>query len=78
MDKDDIVAEGRWVTDDPKTKVHGRELGNNASKVWVTKAIEPRSKVWRPTNGIEIMEEAEGSTIAWPTDHVIKDGMLTF
>ncbi|KAF5178242.1 hypothetical protein FRX31_032171, partial [Thalictrum thalictroides] len=73
MDEQDIVAEGIWVTDNPATLVQGCELGRNACKVWVTKAVEPNAKVWRPAFGIQIMEEATKSFIAWPADHIIYD-----
>ncbi|KAF5189991.1 hypothetical protein FRX31_020422 [Thalictrum thalictroides] len=73
MDEQDIVAEAIWVTNDPTTLVYGCELGRNACMVWVTNAIDPNAKVWRPTFGIQKMEEAIKSTIAWPADHIIYD-----
>ncbi|PIA27957.1 hypothetical protein AQUCO_07400062v1 [Aquilegia coerulea] len=73
MDEQDIVAEAIWMTDDPTTLVHGRELGRKACKVWVTNAVDPNAKVWRPTFGIQKMEEAIKTNIAWPADHILYD-----
>ncbi|KAF9599373.1 hypothetical protein IFM89_036859 [Coptis chinensis] len=73
MVKEDIVAEGRWVTDDPSTVVHDIPLGQGASKVWVDAAVEHTARLWRSTSDMERMKDAVGSVIAWPTDFIIKE-----
>ncbi|KAF5181456.1 hypothetical protein FRX31_028958, partial [Thalictrum thalictroides] len=53
------------------------QCGNNSEfKEDISKMTpleDPNAKLWRPTTGIQIMEEAIKSTIAWPTDHIIYD-----
>ena len=66
-----VVAEGRWATKDPKQKVHFVPLGDNAVKVWVDIVKVSDVKVWRPSDEVEIMEDALGTAIAWPEDKVI-------
>ncbi|KAF9619454.1 hypothetical protein IFM89_007029 [Coptis chinensis] len=72
MDKEDIVAEGTWLTNDPNAICSGVKLGPGACKVWVTNALEPSAKVWKPSNGLRTMEQAVTRSIAWPSDHIIK------
>lgn len=66
-----VVAEGRWATNDPKQKVHFVPLGDNVVKVWVDIVKVSDVKVWRPSDEVEIMEDALGTAIAWPEDKVI-------
>ncbi|KAF9595283.1 hypothetical protein IFM89_038418 [Coptis chinensis] len=72
MNKEDIVAEGTWLTDDPNAICGGVKLGLGACKVWVTNALEPSAKVWKPSNGLQTMEQAMTRSIAWPINHIIK------
>ncbi|KAF9589709.1 hypothetical protein IFM89_027984 [Coptis chinensis] len=74
VDKEDIVAEGTWLTDDPNAICDCVKLGPSACKVWVTNALEPSAKVWKPSNGLRTMEQAMTRSIAWPSDHIIKMG----
>ncbi|KAF9596819.1 hypothetical protein IFM89_013605 [Coptis chinensis] len=63
MDKEDIVAEGTWLTDDPNAICSGVKLGPGACKVWVTNALEPSAKVWKASNGLRTMEQALGFVV---------------
>ncbi|CAA7049991.1 unnamed protein product [Microthlaspi erraticum] len=65
------VAEGRWSSDDPEQLVHFVPLGPNAVRVWVDVVKVSDAEVWKTTSFIECMEDAIGSTIAWPKDKVL-------
>jgi len=66
-----VVAERRWSSNNPEQLVHFVPLGNNAVRVWVDVVKVNDAKVWRPTSAIECMEDAIGTTIAWPKDKVV-------
>ncbi|KAF9591709.1 hypothetical protein IFM89_006055, partial [Coptis chinensis] len=51
----------------------GKKLGSGASKIEVNFVNDPKAKLWRPSNGMKTFEDALGYSIAWPTDHVIKE-----
>ena len=51
--------------------MHFVTLGNNAVRVCVDVVKVNDAKVWRPTSAIECMEDAIGTTIAWPEDKVV-------
>ncbi|KAJ6838693.1 uncharacterized protein M6B38_318720 [Iris pallida] len=67
----EIVAIGRWVTDDPKTVVHGTALGKDVSRVWVDLVLQPTAPLYRPCFGHDTVEEIQGSVTAWPTKHIL-------
>ena len=56
---------------DPADKVHFIPLGPNASKVMVEVSKMDDARVWRPNSEIEVIGDAVGSTVAWPTDKVV-------
>ena len=56
---------------DPADKVHFISLGPNASKVWVEVSKIDDARVWRPNSEVEVIADAVGSTVAWPTDKVV-------
>ncbi|XP_012836540.1 PREDICTED: uncharacterized protein LOC105957165 [Erythranthe guttata] len=66
-----IVAEGRWSSNDPSQVVHFVPLGPNATRVWVETAKVPAASLWRSTSEMEFIEDAIGTTVAWPTDKVV-------
>ncbi|XP_024016375.1 uncharacterized protein LOC112089853 [Eutrema salsugineum] len=66
-----VIAEGRWSTNDPLQTVHFVPLGPNAVKVWIDVVKVKDACVWRPSSEIECMEDAIGTTIAWPEDKVV-------
>ncbi|XP_020876981.1 uncharacterized protein LOC110227332 [Arabidopsis lyrata subsp. lyrata] len=65
------VAEGRVCSTDPADKVHNRPLGPNATKVWVVVSLIDNAKVWRPSSEVQIIADAQGTTVAWPNDKIV-------
>ena len=68
---EEIVAEGRWSSSDPDYLVHYLRLRPHAMRVWVDVVKKPGVYLWRPTSEMTTIEEAMGSTIAWPADKVL-------
>ncbi|CAA7025611.1 unnamed protein product [Microthlaspi erraticum] len=66
-----VVAEGRWASNNPEKNVHFVPLGNNTVRVWIDIVNVKDAAVWRPCSEIEAMEDAIGTSIAWPEDNVI-------
>lgn len=69
----EVIAEGRVSSSDPDVLVHFVRLGENAVKVWVDTIKVPTAPLWRPTSDFECIEDAIGSTIAWPSANVITE-----
>ncbi|KAL0533838.1 hypothetical protein IC582_028109 [Cucumis melo] len=67
----EIVAEGIWSSNDPATLVHHVSISPHAIRVWVDVAKKPNAYLWRSTSEMTCIEEALGSTVAWPSDKVI-------
>ncbi|KAL0549748.1 hypothetical protein IC582_014236 [Cucumis melo] len=67
----EVVAEGRWSSNDPKVIVHHVPLGPQAVRVWVDLPKRPDAFLWRPNSEMTYVKDAVGSTIAWPFDKVI-------
>lgn len=68
--KNHVVAEGRWSSNNPASVVHFVPLGPNACRVWVDVVKDKDAAVWRRSSEIEYMEDAFGTSIAWPEDKV--------
>lgn len=68
-----IVAEGVVASTDPNEKVHFVQLGKDAIKVWVMNATVPEAVLWRPTSDLVCIEDAVGSTVAWPAAKVVTE-----
>lgn len=66
-----VDAEGRWSSSDPKVLVHHVSLGPQAVKVWVDLPIKDDVFLWRPNSEMTYIEDAIGSTAAWPSDKVL-------
>ena len=66
-----VVAEGTIASTDPTTMVHCVPLGKDAVKVWVNFVRVNDALLWRPTSECTYMEDAFGTTIAWPAAYVI-------
>ena len=47
------------------------QLLPNAMRVWVDTPKVPTASVWRPTSELEFIEDAVGTTVAWPIDKVL-------
>ncbi|KAL0690551.1 hypothetical protein Bca4012_090229 [Brassica carinata] len=69
--KRQVVAEGRWASDNPDITVHFVPLGPNGVKVWIDVVKVNKAEVWRPSDEIESMGDALGTCIAWPKEKVI-------
>ncbi|KAA0060575.1 uncharacterized protein E6C27_scaffold22G004450 [Cucumis melo var. makuwa] len=70
-DSGEIVAEGRWSSNDQTALVHHVPISSRAIRVWVDVAKKPNAYLWRPTSEMTCIEEALGSIVAWPSDKVI-------
>ncbi|KAL0556740.1 hypothetical protein IC582_005256 [Cucumis melo] len=66
----EIVAEGRWSSNDPAALVHHVPIGPHAIRVWVGVATKPNAYLWRPTPEMTCIEEALESTVAWSSNKV--------
>ena len=69
---DEIVAEGRWSSSDPTALVHHIPIGPNAARVSIDAVRNPNAFLWRPNSEMLHIEDAIGSTIAWPIDKIIR------
>ncbi|TYK00394.1 Plant transposase [Cucumis melo var. makuwa] len=67
----EVVAEGRWSSNDPNVIVHHVPLGPHAVRVWVDLPKKLDTFLWRPNSEMTYIEDAVGSTVAWPLDKVI-------
>ncbi|XP_012840459.1 PREDICTED: uncharacterized protein LOC105960350 isoform X2 [Erythranthe guttata] len=67
----EVVAEGRVSSSDPNELVHFVPLGPNAMRIWIDTVKVSIASLWRPTSEMEFMEDAFGTTVAWPSDKVI-------
>ena len=69
----EVIAEGRVSSTDPNVMVHFVRLGEGAVTVWVDIVKVPNAPLWRPTSEFEFIEDAIGSTIAWPSATVASE-----
>ncbi|KAH7839622.1 hypothetical protein Vadar_006403 [Vaccinium darrowii] len=67
---EEVVAEGRWSSSDPNEHAHHIPLGPSAMRVWVDVAKNGAAFLWRPTSDMETIEDAVGTTVAWPVDKI--------
>ncbi|KAL0551148.1 hypothetical protein IC582_010230 [Cucumis melo] len=67
----EVVAEGRWSSNDLNVTVHHVPLGPHAVRVWVDLPKKSDAFLWRPNSEMTYIEDAVGSTVAWPLDKVI-------
>ncbi|XP_020260902.1 uncharacterized protein LOC109837182 isoform X2 [Asparagus officinalis] len=70
--KDEIVAEGRWVSNDSKMLVNDVPLGPKTMIVWVDVPTSPEAFLWRPTPDMTSIEDAK---VAWPADKVVLENI---
>ena len=71
------VVEGHVSSTDPNAMVHFVRLGEGVIKVWVDIVKVPNAPLWRPTSEFEFIEDAIGSTIAWPSANVTAESSLS-
>lgn len=68
---DEVVGEGRWQSNEPKTLVNGLPLGPNAVKVFVEVVHVPKTFLWRPTAEMTYLEDSLLSYVSWPVNSVV-------
>lgn len=66
FDEEEVIAEGKIASTDPRVKVHHMPLGRDCWKVWVEAISVPNVNVYRATDKVRTLDHALGSTIAWP------------
>lgn len=66
-----VVAEGHVHSTDPDQMVHFIRLGPNTARVWVDAVLVDDADVWRPSDEIETLKDAHGSSIAWPLEKLV-------
>ncbi|KAF5932762.1 hypothetical protein HYC85_028933 [Camellia sinensis] len=67
-----VVVEGTIASTDSKALVHHVPLGPSCWKVWVNHVIV-NVPLFRPNREMFVLEDAIGSTIAWPTHFISFD-----
>ncbi|CAL5331972.1 unnamed protein product [Camellia sinensis] len=67
-----VVAEGTIASTDSKALVHHVPLGPGCWKVWVNHVIV-NAPLFRPNREMFVLEDAIGSTVAWPTHFISFD-----
>lgn len=67
---DEVVAEGRWHSQDPKALVNGLPIGPKAVKVFVDVLHEPETFLWRPTMDVSHLQDCLQSFVVWPVSRV--------
>lgn len=70
FDMEEVVAEGKIASTDPRAKVHHMPLGRDFWKVWVEEVIDGDVKLCRATDEAQRLGEALGSTVAWPKSSI--------
>lgn len=68
---DEVIAEGRWQSREPKALVNGLPLGPNAIKVYVDAVVNPKAYLWRPTVEMRTLEDSLNCFVAWPANRVV-------
>uniref|UniRef100_A0A2N9I0V6 DUF8039 domain-containing protein n=1 Tax=Fagus sylvatica TaxID=28930 RepID=A0A2N9I0V6_FAGSY len=66
FEKEEVVAKGKIATTDPYSKVHHVPLGIDCWKVWVDEVKDLNVPLYRSTSEFSSLNEAVGSTVAWP------------
>ncbi|KAF5944759.1 hypothetical protein HYC85_018836 [Camellia sinensis] len=67
-----VVAEGQIASRDPKSKVHHVTLGPLCWKVWVNH-VAVNVPLFRSTHEMYDLQDAIGSTVAWPSQFILLD-----
>ncbi|CAL5382755.1 unnamed protein product [Camellia sinensis] len=67
-----VVAEGQIASKDPKSKVHHATLGPLCWKVWVNH-VTVNVPLFRSTREMYDLQDAIGSTVAWPSQFILLD-----
>lgn len=68
---EEIIAEGRFVSDDPNQLVNDVPLGPDAMIIFVENPTKLDAFVWRPTTSFSLIGEAKDNIVAWPKNSVV-------
>lgn len=68
---DEIVAEGRWESKDPKALVNGKPIGPNVVKIYIDEVFLSDTFLWRPASTeICTLEDSLKAFVVWPANKV--------
>jgi hypothetical protein len=70
---EEVVAEAELNSTNPKALVHHMVLGLDYWRVWVKRVIVKSVPLYRSTSDMRILEDAFGSTLAWPSKYITFD-----
>ncbi|KAK3205721.1 hypothetical protein Dsin_019767, partial [Dipteronia sinensis] len=68
----EVVAEAEIDYTDPTASVHHMILRPYYWRVCVKKIIVSKVPLMRPTSDLQILEDAKGTYIAWPSKYIIR------
>ena len=66
FEKEEVAVKGKVATTDPYSKMHHVPLGIDYWKVWIDEMKDSTLPFYRSTNEFSSLNQAIGSTIAWP------------
>ena len=69
---EEIVAEGRVVSDDPNKLVNDIPLGPDAMIILIDCPKKLDAFLWRPTTSFTLIGEATNNIVAWPANRVVQ------
>ncbi|TXG53819.1 hypothetical protein EZV62_019075 [Acer yangbiense] len=69
----EVVAEAEIDCTDPTASVHHMILGPYCWRVCVKKILVSKVPLMRPTSDLQILEDARGTFIAWPSKYIIRN-----
>ena len=69
----EVVARGSLSAIDPKSTVHGYTLGPDCYTVSIEDVFVERAEFYRSEPEFANLEDARGSTIAWPIKYIVFD-----
>lgn len=74
---EELVAEGRLHSSDPKQLINDLPLGPGAVAIWIDKPKLEDAFLWRPTKGLTRVGDAIGIKVAWPESKVVIETVNT-
>ncbi|KAM7502668.1 hypothetical protein LguiB_001572 [Lonicera macranthoides] len=66
----EVVANAKIESTDQQSLVHHQILGPDCYKVWVLETLVPNVMVYRYSDVFSTLDDAKGSTIAWPHRYI--------
>ena len=68
-----VVARAEIASTDPTSKVHHIVLGPDCYKVWIKEILVPEVPLFRSSREHFFLDDAIGSTVAWPHKYISFD-----